>query len=78
MGSKPVNLQLVYIPVCLFNRLLFIFQICGAGLLGIGLWMKFDPMISHYLHIVDVAATNSLIDVAGMIHMEVLVAPFKA
>lgn len=47
------------------------FLLCGAGLLGIGLWMKLDPMFSHYLHVVNVAASNPFIDTAAFIFIAV-------
>lgn len=48
-----------------------IFFLAGAGLLGIGLWMRLDPMLVNYLHVVNIDQTDPLIDYAGTVFMAV-------
>lgn len=45
----------------------FIVWLGGAGLLGIGLWMKLDPTMVHYFHVVNIHQVEPLIDHAALI-----------
>ena len=36
-------------------------------MIGLGVWMKTDETFTHYLHVVNVAASNPFIDLAGII-----------
>lgn len=53
-----------------------LFFIAGAGVLGIGLWMKIDPMIVNYLHVVNINASDPLIDYAALVFIVVGAAAF--
>jgi len=53
-----------------------LFFLAGAGLLGIGLWMKLDPMIVNYLHVVNINASDPLIDYAALVFIVVGAAAF--
>lgn len=53
-----------------------IFFFGGALILGFGLWMKVCPMITQYLHVVNIEATDPLIDYAAFIFIVVGAAAF--
>ena len=47
------------------------FQLAGGGLLGIGIWMKLDETIVNYLHVVNVAGSDPLLDHAATLFIAV-------
>lgn len=53
-----------------------LFFLAGAGVLGIGLWMKIDPMIVNYLQVVNINASDPLIDYAALVFIVVGAAAF--
>lgn len=57
----------------LLNCIFFFF---GAALLGIGIWMKVDPMIVNYLQVVNINASDPLIDHASIVFIVVGAAAF--
>jgi len=48
-----------------------IFWLAGGGLLGIGIWMKIDDTIINYLKVVNIEASDSLIEHASTIFIVV-------
>jgi len=42
-------------------------QVTGLGVLGIGIWMKIDPTIVNFLHVVNIDQSDALIDHAAML-----------
>ena len=55
------------IMIVMFMLILVFWQLGGAALLGFGLWMKFDPTITHYLNVIDVHQSADLLDHAATI-----------
>jgi len=53
-----------------------LFFLGGAGLLGFGLWMKLCPMITQYLLVVNIDASDPLIEYAALVFIVVGAAAF--
>ncbi|KAI0208346.1 CD82 antigen [Lamellibrachia satsuma] len=57
----------------LFN---VVFWLGGVALLGIGIWMRVDPTIVHYLNVVNIPQASPLLNYAGTIFIIVGAATF--
>lgn len=49
----------------------FLFFLGGAFMLGFGLWMKLDPLITQYLLVVNIQASDPLLDYAALVFIVV-------
>lgn len=56
---------------CLLIVFNFILFLAGGCVLAIGIWMKIDPTIIHYLHVVNISSTDPLIDFAAWVFIGV-------